>query len=171
MALERIALDGYGQVELNNCAFPRDGRIEAQCDLDATDFATAPCENGMLLAVDVANKVVKFADDASLPIALVYSSEHQYDVLKSGLKDFCLKRGDVRPRLGYLSVGDKFTTNCVSKDSATVIDGVVYGGIGANGTIVLSVAAPAAGPVLLIVDKSATMPDGQAAYKFQVKSV
>ena len=52
MAIKRLTIDGFGQVELNNVAFRRDGRIEAQCAPDTTDFATAKVENGMLLAVD-----------------------------------------------------------------------------------------------------------------------
>ena len=40
MANKRYVIDGYGQVELNNCAFRRDGRIEAQCAPDTTDFST-----------------------------------------------------------------------------------------------------------------------------------
>ncbi len=47
MALARLVIDGYGQCELNNAAFRRDGRIEAQCALDETDFADVPAENGM----------------------------------------------------------------------------------------------------------------------------
>ena len=31
MATKRLVISGYGQVELNNVAFRRDGRIEAQC--------------------------------------------------------------------------------------------------------------------------------------------
>ena len=76
MALKRLVIEGFGQLELNNVAFRRDGRIEAQCALDSTDFASVPAENGMLLAVDNVNRVVKFADDASLPIALNYTTEH-----------------------------------------------------------------------------------------------
>ena len=50
--MARMVIDGYGQVELNNVAFRRDGRIEAQCALDTADFdATTPCENGMILRV------------------------------------------------------------------------------------------------------------------------
>ena len=45
MALTRFVIDGFGQLELNNVAFRRDGRIEAQCALDATDFASIPAEN------------------------------------------------------------------------------------------------------------------------------
>ena len=50
--MARMIIDGYGQVELNNVAFRRDGRIEAQCKPDETDFSQAVVENGMLLAVD-----------------------------------------------------------------------------------------------------------------------
>ena len=32
--MARLSKTGYGQVELNNVAFRRDGRIEAQCALD-----------------------------------------------------------------------------------------------------------------------------------------
>ena len=46
MAIKRMVIDGYGQLELNQVAFRRDGRIEAQCALDATDFAKVSAENG-----------------------------------------------------------------------------------------------------------------------------
>ena len=62
MAFKRFVIDGYGQLELNNVAFRRDGRVEAQCFLDETDFADVPAENGMLLAVDRVNRAVKFAN-------------------------------------------------------------------------------------------------------------
>ena len=38
MAQKRLVIDGYGQLELNNVAFRRDGRIEAQCALSTADF-------------------------------------------------------------------------------------------------------------------------------------
>ena len=64
MAFKRFVIDGFGQLELNQVAFPRDGRIEAQCKLDDTDFASVPAENGMLLAVDRVNRAVKFPTSA-----------------------------------------------------------------------------------------------------------
>ena len=99
MAIKRFTIDGYGQLELNNVAFRRDGRIEAQSKLDDTDFATVPAENGMLLAVDEINRVVKFDVDGSLPIALNYSSEHMYDERANGLKNFYLDRNTFWNRL------------------------------------------------------------------------
>lgn len=188
MALKRLVIDGFGQLELNNVAFRRDGRIEAQCALDSTDFASVPAENGMLLAVDNVNRVVKFADDASLPIALNYTTEHMYDERTPGLKNFKLEPGTFLPRLGYLSVGDKFTTNCVSYDSAKdstwtsdaefkkalakdkLATTPVYGGISTDGSIAVSATKPSAGPVLLVV-AATTMPDGQFGIKFQALTV
>lgn len=188
MALKRLVIDGFGQCELNNAAFRRDGRIEAQCELDATDFATDVAENGMLLAVDKINKTIKYAVDASLPIALNYSAEHMYDDRANGLKDFSLKRGEFYPRVGYLAVGDLFTTNCICYDDSefeadaqeetTAEDALVaaledvattqlYGGISANGAIKVSATKPQVGPVLAVVEKT-TMPDGQLAVQFQV---
>ena len=170
MALQRLVIDGFGQLELNQVAFRRDGRIEAQCALDATDFADVPAENGMLLAVDKVNEVIKFATD-----------EHMYDERANALKDFKLEIGSFYPRMGFLNVGDRFTTNCLAYDTTEFADddafkealedittAPIYGGISEEGAIKVSATAPQAGPVLLVV-KVTTMPDGQYALKFMVK--
>ena len=185
MADKRLVIDGYGQIELNQVSFRRDGRVEAQCALDATDFASVPAENGMLLAVDRVNRTVKFptaANAAKMPIALNYTTEHMYDERANALKDFKLERGTFLPRLGFLSVGELFTTNCICMDESEFADEdalatateaaalaatPVYGGISDMGAIKVSATAPSAGPVLLAVEKT-TMPDGQFALKFQV---
>ena len=183
MADKRLVIDGFGQIELNQVSFRRDGRVEAQCALDATDFASVPAENGMLLAVDRVNRTVKFPTDDSLPIALNYTTEHMYDERANALKDFKLERGTFLPRLGFLSVGELFTTNCICMDESEFADEEalaaattatalsttpLYGGISSMGAIKVSATAPTAGPVLLAVEKT-TMPDGQFALKFQVK--
>lgn len=182
MAIKRYTIDGFGQVELNQVAFRRDGRIEAQCALDATDFENVPAENGMLLAVDNTTRTIKFAKDASLPIALNYTAEHMYDDRKNALKDFSLSATDgFYPRLGYLAIGDKFTTNCIAYDTAefandealeTAYEGEtkVYGGISDEGAILVSKTAPSEGPVLLAVKGTGagSMPDGTFGIKFQV---
>ena len=193
MSFKRMTIDGFGQLELNNVAFRRDGRVEAQCALDATDFADVPAENGMLLAVDRVNRTVGFATDASLPIALNYTAEHMYDERANALKDFSLPLGSFYPRLGYLSVGELFTTNCVGYDSeewtatgsgdtaktadenfkedcAKIATTPLYGGISDEGAIAVSATAPKVGPVLKVVEAT-TMPDGTFGLKFQVLSV
>lgn len=204
--MAKLIESGYGQLELNQVAWPRDGRIEAQCALDPTQFNngtgaaddTNPyCENGMILVVDNVNRMIHLPsddDDANTIYAINYSTEHLYDERKQGLKDFKLhaqpkdaqKVGagrvgriwpgyDFFPRLGYMSTGDKFTTNAVElgsyKDAEAVktalTSGKVFAGVHASGYIGLTEEAPAKGPVLQVI-KVTTMPDGQAALKFQV---
>ena len=179
---EKFAYEGYGQLELNNVAFRRDGRIEAQCALSTADFTDeAPAENGMLLAVDKANNVIKKPVDGTLPVALNYTTEHMYDERHPGLKNFKLAPSDgFYPRMGYLSVGDLFTTNCLcynESDFASEIvleealgklgETAIYGGADASGRICLSKKKPAFGPVLKAV-KFYTMPNGEPGVKFQV---
>jgi hypothetical protein len=190
---KRFVIDGYGQLELNNVAFRRDGRVEAQCALDATDFASVPAENGMLLAVDRINRVVKFPKSAVIancPVALNYTAEHMYDERANALKDFKLERGTFLPRLGFLSAGELFTTNCVGYDDtewtatgsgdtaktadenfmaacAAVGTTPLYGGVSDEGAIAVSATKPSAGPVLKVVEAT-TMPDGTFGIKFQV---
>lgn len=182
MALKRYEIDGYGQIEINNCAFRRDGRIEAQCAPDAT-LADTMIENGMILAVDAASGVVKYSTDDILPVALVYTTEHMYDERTPGLKNFALKgKDDFLPRLGYLAVGDKFTTNCICYDTDTfaneeavnkALEAIgttpVYGQKSSIGAICLTSTLPTEGPVLKVA-KVYTMPDGQFGLKFQVIS-
>ena len=178
--MSRVTIKGYGQVELNNVAFRRDGRIEAQCKPDKAAFAAKHIdyiENGMLLAVDNVKRVVAPATDASLPIALVYSAEHMYDERANALKDFKLNlEDDFLPRLGYLAVGDKFTTNCLAYEGTlenlnTALDAIattpLYGGIDASGAIAISTTKPTAGPVLKVIQKT-TMPDTHLGVKFHV---
>ena len=180
MALKRFVIDGYGQIELNNVAFRRDGRIEAQCKLDEVDFENIPAENGMLLAVDKANGVIKFAVDDTLPIAVHYSSEHMYDDRTPGLKNFALPRETFLPRMGYLAVGDLWTSNLLCYDTEEFADDdalktalkeinetPIYGGISAIGAVKLSATAPSVGPVIKVV-KNYTMPNGTPGVKLQV---
>lgn len=185
MALKRFVIDGFGQLELNQVAFPRDGRIEAQCAL-GDDFAEVPAENGMLLAVDNINRIVKYpVAGEKFPIALNYSTEHMYDERHNALKDFSLSKGTFYPRMGYLSVQDKFTTNCLCFDTDEFADeqalmdaykpealkaAPLYGGISEIGAIKVSKTAPTEGPVLMAAlgTGAGSMPDGQFAIKFHV---
>lgn len=180
MATKRFTIDGYGQVELNNVAFRRDGRIEAQCVADGTDFADG-IENGMIVAVDAQAGKIKLATDDSLPVGLVYSAEHLYDERNPGLKNFVLNAtDDFLPRVGFLAAGDKFTANCLcyedgefANDAALVSalgaisSTALYGGLDATGAIGITSAAPTAGPKLKVIKKT-TMPDGTLGIKFQV---
>lgn len=181
--LEKI---GYGQLELNQVAFRRSGRIEAQCALDAhitkegeeiVDkgyFVDNVAENGMLLAVDNIKRVVRpAAENEAFPIALNYTTEHMYDNRANALKDFCLKAGEFLPRMGYLGAGDKYTTNTVAyegfNDDETFLNAIggedlLYAHAGADGYHLVN--TEATGAIALAIART-TMPDGQKAVKFQ----
>ena len=163
---------GYGQIELNQCAFRRDGRIEAQCKIEGADYV----ENGMILAIDNTKREVRYPAASDYMFGLNYTSEHMYDErLVGGLKYYKTDKDSFLPRLGYLAVGDKFTTNTVIYDDAANITTMVYGYVKAddNGYIRLSATDPtndgaiAGAPLLRVIDAKATMPNGAPAVKFQ----
>jgi hypothetical protein len=172
MALKRLVIDGFGQVELNNVAFRRDGRIEAQAPLDSTDFANAPAENGMLLEVDPIKRTLNLPGDGNA-IVLVYSAEHIYDERTPGLKNYANFVDSFYPRAGYLSVGDKYTTNCIAYDDTEFADETalkaaveavgttpLYAVPCANGAHKLTKTAPQSG-AYLVVRNAFTMPNGK----------
>ena len=161
---------GYGQIELNQCAFRRDGRIEAQCKIEGADYV----ENGMILAIDNTKHEVRYPAASDYMFGLNYTSEHMYDErLVGGLKYYKTDKDSFLPRLGYLAVGDKFTTNTVVYDDTLTITNAVYGYVkaGDNGYIRLSATKPgdaiADAPLLRVIDAKATMPNGAPAIKFQ----
>ena len=161
---------GYSQIELNQCAFRRDGRIEAQCKIEGADYV----ENGMILAIDNTKHEVRYPAASDYMFGLNYTSEHMYDErLVGGLKYYKTDKDSFLPRLGYLAVGDKFTTNTVVYDDTLTITNAVYGYVkaGDNGYIRLSATKPgdaiADAPLLRVIDAKATMPNGAPAVKFQ----
>ena len=161
---------GYGQIELNQCAFRRVGRIEALCKIEGADYV----ENGMILAIDNTKREVRYPAAGDYMFGLNYTSEHMYDErLVGGLKYYKTDKDSFLPRLGYLAVGDKFTTNTVVYDDTLTITNAVYGYVkaGDNGYIRLSATKPedaiADAPLLRVIDAKATMPNGAPAVKFQ----
>ena len=174
--LEKI---GYGQLELNQVAFRRDGRIEAQCKIaesiaDTEKGGLGYIENGMLLAVNNIDRTVNYAASGNThPVALHYSTEHMYDERANALKDFKLDAGSYLPRLGYLSAGDKYTTNTVAYDNTkwTTEDAFwavlgtkpLYAHVGTDGYHLVDETATNA---IAMAVAATTMPDGQRAVKF-----
>ena len=165
MALKKLIESGYGQLELNFAAFRRYGAIEAQCKLaEGIEYV----ENGMLLAVDRVKRTVGYpTGDANEVIALNYTTEHMYDEREKGLKHFRLEKNTFLPRLGYIGVADKFTTNTVVLEEGTNPADYKYGKActteGFEGYIELTNTREGAHVQVLAVT---TMPDGQKAVKF-----
>ena len=110
MAIKRVKTNGYGQVELNRCAFLKDGRVEAQCKV-----VGGKVENGMFLDMNKQEGTCSPVKKNPAPIfaGLCYSAEHTQDATQTGLKDFINEEGSY-PRLGRIEVGDLFTTNTLA---------------------------------------------------------
>ena len=166
MALKKLIEKGYGQIELNFAAFRRNGAIEAQCKMaDGIEYL----ENGMLLVVDRAARTVYLPGTEGVegPIALNYTTEHIYDERATGLKDFRLEKDSFLPRLGYIGVADKFTTNTVVYDDAAEIGTYKYGKPCTTGEYkgYIELTNTKDGAVVEVLEIT-TMPDGQAAVKF-----
>ena len=169
----KLVKDGeYGQLELNFAAFRRNGALEAQCKIaDGIDYI----ENGMLLAVNRKTRTVGYPTGTDDVIALNYTTEHMYDERAKALKHFKLEKNSFLPRLGYIGVADKFTTNTVCYDNAVITGdlgaaiagGKIYGKpcttAGYKGYIELTKSAE--GAVVEAIEYT-TMPDGQPAVKF-----
>lgn len=172
--MARLPHEGYGQLELNKFAASRDGRIEAQYAIKKGEFANDELENGSIVAIDSVNGVYVSPKNATegMSYGLVYSEEKVYDERFGGaLNKFVNKaEGFFLPRVGYLAIGDVFTTNTVDTgevDIETIKAGTVFGGVSDTGAILLSTTAPTKGPVLKAIKKT-TMPDDEVAVKFKV---
>ena len=140
MAIKFFDSRGYGQIEPNQVSFTRDGRIEAQCELDPAVFASHfPMtaeeaevgmiygENGSFYVVDKARKIVtiptKELSNKGYPMGICYSSEMIHNQFTPGRRNYCMIRGEYLPRLGYTEVGERFTLNGVAWDNtAFVVD-------------------------------------------------
>jgi len=135
MAIKFFDCNGYGQIEPNQVSFTRDGRIEAQCELDpevfASNFPMTPAEaaagkiygeNGAFLMVDKVNKIATVPSEAlsdkGFPMGINYSTEMIYNQFTPGRRNFCMICGEFLPRIGFTEVGERITTNAVAWDSS-----------------------------------------------------
>jgi hypothetical protein len=186
-----MTIDGYATLEQNRVAFNNTGRVIADLPLAAGFNTAAPAENGMLLCVDYAAGEVKLPDGSDAIVALHCSPEKEYDPALTGLKNFKLVAASATtyttrnqvfyPRLGLLSIGDRFTTNCISYNTDTFADNAallaaidavgttpLFGYATTNGGILVTTAAPNAETLVLQVVKKTTIPNGDLGLKFVV---
>jgi len=193
MAINRLTIDGYASLELNRVSFPITGRVVADVPLKSTFNSSAPAENGMILAVNyVANEVqLPSGPTDTAVLALHCSPEKEYDPNVSGLNQFKLiaeatntyqnRKQGFYPRLGILSVGEKFTTNCICYDTADYTDNAgaltaltsyastpVYGIVSTSGAIQIHPTLAGTETLVLQVMGKTTMPNGDIGVKFVV---
>ena len=114
--MKRFPLEMYASLELNQCDFPKTGKVISQTPLGEEFTKEAPCENGMWVWAETANGVIKSIENVSNPIGIVYTAEKEYDNNHYGLKTFGRKIAGDYPRVGVFALGDKVTTNCLQYD-------------------------------------------------------
>ena len=210
---------GFGQIEPNQVWFTRTGAVEAQSALTTDEFAShfpmlpeefddnkTYAELGAFLAIDKMNMVngvgtaripSTATDEAGCPIGINYSTEHIYNQYTPGRRNFCMIADEFYPRVGFVSVGERFTTNTVcfkkgndlinnNKDENEKIDwkavcqtlaadlkaGTTYYGVvldGSEGNLVISDSTDGAlGNVYTKVTKVYTNADGTPSFMFQI---
>jgi len=180
MAIQKLA-SNYGVVELNHVAAVKTGQIITQYELNSTDFATKPAENGMLLVADHINKTANLSVDSTSDAGYLHASVEK-DYEGKGRKYFAVNRGEFLPRLFKLNKGDVFETNCVQYDDTVYTDynaivaainaTTVYGVPDATGYIQIIADVAASVPVEKIVLKAVagvTLPNSEKGIKFVVE--
>jgi len=170
----------YGTINTNKIAAVTTGEIISNYTLNTTDFATAKCENGMLLMVDHYAKEVKVPAAITSKIWLVNSEVKDYE--NKGSKYFSIGlTDDFLPRLYKLQVGDIFETNCIvytvetyaNYDAivAAIDSTTVYGIPDTSGRIALVATLGGSEVCTLKVLEDVTMPNGEDGLKFVVNSM
>lgn len=166
----------YGVVELNKVAAVKTGQIYTQYELDSTDFASTPAENGMLLVVDHVGKKIKKATAVTQLVGLHASVEKDYE--NKGRKHFSVKPGEFLPRVDKLSVGDIFETNTFQYDDtvyanyaaivAAISTTAVFGAAATNGFIDVKAATTPTAAVELKAVEGVILPNGENGIKWVV---
>lgn len=133
MALHEFDCKGYGQIEPSQVWFNRAGMVEAQCELNADQFAShfpvlpseaaagkIVAENGAFLMCDKERKLAcipsKKLADWGYVAGINYSTEKIYNQFTPGRRNFCMVAGEYLPRIGFVEPGMRICTNSVCWD-------------------------------------------------------
>ena len=135
MALHEFDCKGFGQIEPSQVWFNRAGMVEAQCELDPTQFAShfpvlpseaadglIVAENGAFLMCDKERKLAcipsKKLADWGYVAGINYSTEKIQNQFTPGRRNFCMVAGEYLPRIGFIEPGMRICTNSVVWDDA-----------------------------------------------------
>jgi hypothetical protein len=177
--VNNVATGKYGIVITNHVAGVKTGEVNIQYALNATDFASIPAQNGMLLVENHAAKTLDLPSAVTQRVGLVASVEKMYDESDMSLGNFRSNLGEFLPRIYTLKVNDKFTTNNFKYESATYADyaalaavvaagTAVYGYTTTTGQISVVAAQDATAVNELMAVTAVTLPNGEKALKFVV---
>lgn len=121
MAIQSLVPSGkYAVLETPRLRSRRTANFKNQYALNATDFASIPAQNGMLLVVDEFNKEIKLPTAITNEVWLHNSPVKDYEGL--GKDRIAVNRGELLPLMYKLKKGDVIITNCVKFDDGTYAD-------------------------------------------------
>jgi hypothetical protein len=177
--VSNVATGKYGIVELTKVAGVKTGEMNIQYSLNATSFASTPCENGFLLVENHVAKTLDLASATTERVGLVACVEKMYDQADMSLGNFRLNISEFLPRIYTLNINDKFTTNNFKYDNSTYADyaailttiaagTAVYGYTSTTGHITLTGTQDANAVIELKAVAGVTLAGGEKALKFCV---
>ena len=184
----------YGGLEMNRVASVDTKQVFSQLPLEATEFASTACENGMVLVYDEVAGEVRLPTDAAGVIIeevfLVGTHEYYYDKKYLGEFAVTIEESAVKystigfagaaqvqytyPDLYKINIGDTFTTNTLDMASSVYADIAVGHFFTPRDTGLLTYdgATAAAGSSLIcVVIRKYTLPNGDNAVKLRVNQV
>ncbi|KFZ25893.1 MAG: hypothetical protein KQ78_01849 [Candidatus Izimaplasma bacterium HR2] len=184
----------YGVLEMNRVASVDTKQVFSQLPLDATDFASIACENGMVLVYDEVAGAIRLPTDAAGVIVeeMYLVGTHEFYYVDKELGEFAVTiettavkhstigfAGAARAQYTYpdlyrLTLGDTFTTNTLDMAAAAFGDISVghYFTARDTGLLTYDGATAAAGSSLICqVIKIYTVPNGDEAVKLKVTQV
>lgn len=181
--MNRYGVEKYASLEMNYAEFLATGNIVSQLPLADTFTKDAPCENGMWVCANRAQSAIAAPAAVTDMIGIVYTAEKEYNPWEIGLKNFCKVGGDYA-RIGVVSKGDTFTSNCFQYDTgdfaddeavntalAAIATTPLYLAVVAGSAVPkLTKAVPATGAYATVV-KFYTMPNGEPAIKYNFNRV
>lgn len=183
MAVNRYTCEKYASLEINTSAFEKTGLVVSQTPLHSAFTAAAPCENGMWVDADKGNGAIKQLASTTKTYGIVFTAEREYEPNAVGLKNFCQIAGDY-PRVGILSEGETFTSNCFCYDTVefanvaavdtalAALDTTPLYLVPVNSSAVpkITASAPGSGMYARVI-KPTTVPNGEKAIKYSIMNV
>jgi hypothetical protein len=163
--MAKLNQSNYCVVETSKVASVKGGPIIAQYELDYALKATG-VENGMLLAVDHAERKVKLPTDATEEVYLHASEEQIYNDYE-GREHFILKSPKL-PRLFAIGESDVWETDAVEMNGLNPSTGVLAV-VNSDGFATLQESTyDYSGDAKVMATKPITLPNGKYGFKFTV---
>lgn len=176
-SVDNVATGKYGITILRKMAGVRTGEHNIQYSLNATSFASTPCENGFLLVENHYAKTLDLPGGATDRVGLVACVEKMYDESDMSLGNFRLNLNEFLPRIYRFSIGDMFDTNNFNYDDGTYANyaaiataigagTAVYAYPSTTGQMTLTSSQNTGATIELQATRTVTLPAGESGLVF-----